>query len=510
MVERKEWGALAKASVSYPDHLDASTVRAERQILAFFQKNADLPLGIDRKAVAWKKFVSAERDCLVTNWRFKNRASSISMEESVFLHEMQMEIDSILGPCPSLDQIPFSFGPGANVGTLKRQTSVRSKMSVKPTYSTNAAGFFEYLRAELPHWDYLQSTGEITNYGKLTFVPKDAKTDRSIETQPLVNAFIQCGIGAYMKGRLLKAGCDLRRGQPINAELARLGSIDGTFATIDLSSASDTIASMLVLELLPQPWFELLDAVRTPQVKFRKELIHLEKFSAMGNGATFELESTIFFAVCRVVARRSQQYRQLPPELRKYHVYGDDIIVPTCIASEVITRLVSLGFSINQEKSYIDGRFRESCGKDFFDGVDVRPFYVKRNLSFRDLFTMHNFFFRRGQAYMADVCLKFIPKRLRRITGPDGFGDGHLLSLTPVKRPHGRSKGWSGWTFDTYSAKPRTVRHGMRGDYPAILYFNSKSLGARWWDPAPRTRDTMYNERGKEGYKLRRIYTLRE
>lgn len=509
MVSRKEWGALAKASVNYSDHLDASTVKAERQVLAFFQKNADLPLGIDRKKVAYEKFVSAERDCRVTNWRIRNRRFDPARGfDAAFLFEMQCEIASILGPAPSLDELNFGFGPGANVGTLKRLTSARHKMSVKPTYSTNASELVEYLTGEFPHWDFLQKSQE-TDYGKLSFVPKDAKTDRSIETQPMINGFVQLGLGKYIKGRLLKFGCDLRRGQPWNAELARRGSLTDGYATIDLASASDTIASMLVLELFPPEWFHLLDAVRVPNVLYRKKLIPLEKFSGMGNGSTFEVESLLFYAVCRVVARRSPEYSQLSEHDNRYHVYGDDIIVPTCIATEVVSRLEGMGFTINLAKSYLSGRFRESCGKDFFDGVDVRPVYVKKNLSYQTLFTMHNFFFRRGQAYMADICLKFIPGRLKRITGPDGYGDGHLLSLTPKMRPHGRTKGWSGWTFDTYKAKARTVKTGSRGDYPAFLYLSSVKPRSSWWEPSTRVRDTMYNERGTEGYNLSRIYTLR-
>lgn len=501
MIEERQWLALATASVNYDDFLEASEAKAVRQVLAFFQKNVTLPLGIDRKEVARQKLVSTERSCRVMNWRIKNRRFDPGMGfDAAFLFDMQCKIASILGPAPSLDRLQFGFGPGANVGT-KRLTSARAKMSTKPTYTADAAGVVDYLREEFPHWDYLQDA-VVTDYGKLSFVPKDAKTDRPIETQPIVNSFVQLGVGKYLKQRLQLAGCDLSQGQAWNADLAWKGSIDGSLATLDLSSASDTISSLLVLELLPLDWVHLLSSVRTPAVKFKGDVTPLERFSAMGNGYTFELETLIFFAVCEVVGGSGRN--------SVCHVYGDDIIVETTHAPEVIRRLEACGFTVNNSKSYVSGRFRESCGKDFFDGVDIRPCYVKEPLSYKELFRLHNFFFRRGMQYVADECLRHIPKRLRRITGPDGYGDGHLLSFKPQLVPHGRSKGWSGWTFCTHTKKPREERSSLRGDYAAFLYGNQASPDLIWEEPreSPYSR-TMYQERGGEGYRLRRVYTLR-
>lgn len=494
-IEEKNWLALATAKVDYSSHLESSTVKSERQCLAFFQKNADLPLGIDRRATAMEKFVSAERDCLVTNWNLRNTHLQTNRLDTSFLAKVRWKIDEILGPCPELGDLPLGFGPGANVGTMRRQTSVRSKMSVKPTYSTNAEWLLEPLQAELPHWDFLLSTLE-ASYGKLAFVPKDAKTDRTIETQPIVNSVVQHGIGKVIRKRLGMFGCDLKHGQSRNAEMARIGSLDGSYATLDLSSASDTISYMVVLELLPEDWFHLLDSVRTSQVKLGRKFIPLQKFSAMGNGCTFELETLIFYAVALVLCGQD------------VHCYGDDIIVPTEYALTVMAHLEQLGFTLNKDKSYWHGRFRESCGKDFFDGVDVRPVYVKGLLSYKEMFRLHNFFFRRGMAFMASHCEKFIPVSLRKMTGPDEFGDGHLLSFQPKLVPHGRSKGWSGYTFRTYAKKPRSDRRSLRGDYAAYLYLRSKIGSSSWWDPGQSVREMMYYERGATEYVVKRVYTL--
>lgn len=511
LVEMEKWSELVHYQVDYNDFLCQSEAKLVRQCLAFFQKNESLSLGIDRRKVAMETFASAERDCRVMNWRILNRSFDPARGfDTNFLAKVQWKIRSILGPAPSWNDLLFGFGPGANVGTLPRLTSARSKMSVVPTYTTNAARVFDSMPGEFPHWDYLQAPPKITEYGKLSFVPKDAKTERSIETQPIANAFLQKGLGTWLRSRLAAHGCDLKHGQEANAEGARVGSLTGELATIDLSSASDTICYMLVLELFPQDVFTMLDQARTPYVKnvANKSTDFLQKFSGMGCAFTFEMETLIFLAICEVVAEE------------KCLVYGDDMVVPARCADQIIYRLEACGFKVNTKKSFVSGRFRESCGKDFFDGVNIRPCYVKGLLSFKELFRLHNFFFRRGQAYMADVCRKFIPGRLKKVTGPDGFGDGHLLSLTPSVLPHGRKKGWAGWIFRTYASKPRAVKHSMRGDYASILLKlgpyepasdlsrSAVFLDGKWYQEPPIHSRSMYIERGSEGYSLRRVYTL--
>lgn len=498
LIERRDWVSLARASVDYESHLDQSTVRAERQVLAFFSKSEWLPLGIDRRKVALDKMIRAERDCAVTNWRIQNHGLENEVLDSGLIMSIQRKIGQILGPLPSLSELSPSFGPGINVGS-SRLTSARHKMSVKPTYTTNAAPLIEEALAEFPHWDYLQQCEE-TNYGKLAFVPKDAKTDRTIETQPILNSFLQLGYGKWIKRRLFQYGCDLYKGQAMNAEYARRGSLHGSFSTIDLASASDTISSLLVFELLPPEWFSALDALRTPTLKSKDREWSLHRFSAMGNGYTFELESLIFYATCKVVCGDGEVL-----------VYGDDIVVPTEHAARVMSVLQAMGFTVNTEKSYWQGRFRESCGKDFFDGVDVRPCYVKKAISVKEIYRLHNFFFRRGMAHLANECLRFIKKRWRAITGPDGFGDGHLLSLNPTMVPFKRDLGWAGWTFSTVRSKPKSVFGGRRGDYAAFLYYSQGRVQNEWEvkyrRPLVPSR-MMYTERGHEGWSLKRIYTL--
>jgi hypothetical protein len=101
-------------------------------------------------------------------------------------------------------------------------------------------------------------------------------------------------------------------------------------------------------------------------------VIDLQKVSSMGNGFTFELETLLFWGLTSAI-------RELVDD--KEHrivVFGDDIIAGTRTASAVMQFFPMFGFTVNRRKSFLDGPFRESCGKHYFNGSDVTPLYVRR------------------------------------------------------------------------------------------------------------------------------------
>jgi hypothetical protein len=147
--------------------------------------------------------------------------------------------------------------------------------------------------------------------------------------------------------------------------MARLGSLTGAYATLDLAMASDTVSYNVVAWLLPHEWFELLDSLRASGFRGPFGEGTYAKFSSMGNGATFVLETTIFGAACKAVG------------CRNWSVYGDDIIVEADKAADLLRLLRFLGFVINREKSFVEGPFRESCGADWYRGVNITPFYLR-------------------------------------------------------------------------------------------------------------------------------------
>jgi hypothetical protein len=86
----------------------------------------------------------------------------------------------------------------------------------------------------------------------------------------------------------------------------------------------------------------------------------------MGNGFCFPLETLIFASLCETAYQESS----LPSD---YSVYGDDIIVRKSVANRVVELLKLCGFTVNRDKTFLSGPFRESCGADWFKGEDVRP-----------------------------------------------------------------------------------------------------------------------------------------
>lgn len=490
LVRDKNYLSLVNFEIDYQKYdSHVNDVLYARQILGFYQKFDSLDLGFDREQVACDRFVLSERMCLETNHRFKMlhrdpaRFSDRSRVTSV-LHRAQRKIADILGVVPSLDRFQFEFGPGANTNVKGALACPRAKLSVALECSSNLTPTVGRFLDEVPHWVALHAVSEsedsYTSHvavapGKVVFVPKNAKTDRSIVVEPLLNSFFQKGVGSYMKTRLSRSGINLYD-QSINQRLAALGSVTGEVATVDLSMASDCLAIEVVASLLPFDWFDLLDQLRSSEVTvpprvseaLKSDLsdgrpLRLEKFSSMGNGYTFELESTIFYGLCFAVCEELQ----VVPEVS---VYGDDLIVPVKTFDLLKEVLAFCGFSINTEKSFCTGSFRESCGADYFHGFDIRPFYLKTQISDRILFSMHNWFVRHCERELAALVETFLHPPLI-LRGPDGFGDGHLIGSYQLRQNREvLRRGWDGGYFDTYTLKPRSFSKLLPGDVVLPVY----------------------------------------
>lgn len=352
------------------------------QAVSFLKKFPSLRTGIDTEAVAFQKFESAEKACLETNIFFERRARGLinfrSRVESVFLRA-QSKIADILGDVPSLDRLSFAFGPGASYG-VRGDTSPYNKLVAEPTCQFNLLPMLPDLLGEMPGW-FQDDTAQVIPVAgsELAFVPKNAKTDRAICIEPCLNVVLQKGIGAFIRQRLRKHGVDLDD-QGINQRLAHTASLASVnhgcenLCTIDLSAASDTIAYQLILELLPIDWVEFLDSCRSPVTSYKEVPIKLQKWSSMGNGYTFELETLIFYALA---SSAMIEEGVMPRTQRNIHVYGDDIIVPVAAFSLLEEVLRCVGFSLNREKTFVTGSFFESCGSDYYAGEAVRPVFLK-------------------------------------------------------------------------------------------------------------------------------------
>jgi len=173
-----------------------------------------------------------------------------------------------------------------------------------------------------------------------------------------------------------------------NRDLARSGSRTGDLATLDLSEASDRVLNELVVAILHRnPLFsEAVQASRSTTASVPGELgdsiIPLTKFASMGSALCFPFEAMIFLVAIFVGIEQGTQVpltRRLIKSFQgRVRIYGDDLIVPVEHVEHVIDSLETFGFKINVNKSFWTGKFRESCGGDYYSGHDVTPVKVRR------------------------------------------------------------------------------------------------------------------------------------
>jgi len=354
-------------------------------IKSFLSKWKGLKTGIDTRATALGDWTVAESICLVINDLFRDYWSGQPLASPAvddLLPKIRRKISGILGPCRVGEVMTMCRWTQGATFDLRRGSHLDKKLSQAMSVTRPARNLILAHIENDPHWfeslsgihpwgpySVLPSSVTLTRGSRLLTVPKSAKTDRVIAAEPTGNVFLQQGIGRFIRSRLSRFGIRLDD-QSINQRLAAR-AIDEDLSTLDLSMASDSISRNLVLDLLPIDWVELLDRVRCYETQIEGVWVPLEKFSSMGNSFTFELETLIFYAIVKV----AQEETSDRPDV--VSVYGDDIIVPRESAELAIEILQALGFKVNSEKSFLTGRFFESCGRHYFDGKDVTPTYQR-------------------------------------------------------------------------------------------------------------------------------------
>lgn len=418
-LDSKDYDTLLELEISPHSYNDATLYYKDAQLIALIKKYPKWQSSHEPETQAKKTFLACEASCRDTNHRIWNREEfKTSWAVNSVIAIAQRKISNILGECPSHESLSFKFGPGASY-SVKYNTDALAKLSSTIDVTKDCHDFFKDFLESVPGWrpnNDFDLVGPIQQRvvthvkgDRLSFVPKTAKTHRPIGIGPLLNGVIQKAYGCEIRRRL-RPYLDLNTCQDKHRELARKSSLDGELATIDLKSASDTIAYAVVQDLLPDSWFQALHASRSSQYTIEGNWFPYQKFSAMGNGYTFELETLLFYCLSVSVT----EYLKI--NTKDVSVYGDDIIIPTACVSLLKETLHYLGFSINEEKSFFEGPFRESCGGDYYNGIDVRPFYLKDELSFRTLFLMRNYFERTGFRFLFKRTFRFLSKLLGKET----------------------------------------------------------------------------------------------
>jgi hypothetical protein len=489
MLERSDWLGLVSINVRPAHYVCAKTFLGDSQVASFFKKFPGFDLGKDLDSEARKTFFESEAQCYHSNERLNPLLSDshhFGKGVNVFLKLWRKKIKNVLGRAPLTINLDGKFGPGSTYLNVGDKITLAHKLT--DDYSTT-----QQATAFLQSWDQtawsryaacgLDTVGAgtpaascqgvalypgddyhaprdftIVRGNRFTTVDKDARKKRGICIEPSLNVFYQLAVGDLISNRMLRRlGWDKRSCQDFHKSLARIGSLTEAISTIDLSNASDTICSVLVKLLLPHDWYCLVDSLRSPFTLIDNKWVRLEKFSSMGNGFTFELETLIFRTLCDTVCELEPPTEDAYTPGLTVSVFGDDIVVPASVSRSTIASLKFFGFTPNDSKTFVSGRFRESCGGDYFAGHDVRPSHLKEVCDAPEkLMALANSIRRFGVrfdticintgtpgigAYRSSWfrCLDSIPRQIRICRGPESLGDivihddeSHWLSRNPV------------------------------------------------------------------------------
>lgn len=277
----------------------------------------------------------------------------------------------------------MGVGPGAS--QKADSTWFHSKVFESPLSYTDDELIYIY-RAALSHtgsWaeaemHRFQRFGfERVRGGKLFFVKKNSEISRTCCTEPGLNMLIQKACEALLINCLrVYFGINLSTQADTNRELARQGSIDGRYCTIDLVSASDSNGRHMINRSIEGNTLfkRCLNWSSCKLVELPNgELCKLNMISTMGNGFTFPLQTLIFASAAR--ACYDLMDIKVGPDA-KLSVFGDDIIVRNDVYELLTRMLTKLGYGVNVAKSFNAGPFRESCGTDWYRGTNVRGVYI--------------------------------------------------------------------------------------------------------------------------------------
>jgi hypothetical protein len=474
LFRENEHNQLVNLECNPDNYLKAVDFRDAYQATKLLSKFTSLKLLTNKRDVALQKWKLAEDKCRLTNQSLSDPMFFFKHGVESILFRSIRKIQTILGKFDAKAWVDAcDFGPGVTTVVKGCDTSHARKFQNESGASPRLITFIDSAWKDVyPNWP-VQLKPEPSN--KVITVPKNAKEDRTISVEPGINLWFQKGIGLLLRKRLLRVGLDLNEKTKLrkrNQHLAELASKTGELATVDFSSASDTISKQLVEILLPPDWYHAMVLSRSSHGLLENETYKYEKFSSMGNGFTFELETLIFYALSLSCCEAECESTE------NVSVYGDDVIIPVSVF-KLFSKVSELcGFTVNLAKSYSQGMFRESCGDHWFGGIDCKPFYLREILKYdTDVYKVANGLRRLAHRRNSCGCDRAFlrPWRLLRKSVPanrrclisEGYGDGGFIvnfdeACPSIVRAR-PSDGWEGFVCKHLAFKTRKVCHETHG-----------------------------------------------
>ena len=369
------------------DKPDIDAILAVRQLTLMFGKTL-LPCSDARVAKAMSEYVEcdlevgARDDCMISS-----DIEDFKRVARVLFSSMFSKVDSDVYH----GNIVPKHGPGSTADKL-----LGNKKFLQRTWTSRLESVFPFGEFLFPSWSYysefdsvdLLEPGEELPV-RVIPVPKTQKTPRIIAIEPTAMQYAQQGllesILTHIEGDdYLNMFLGFRDQSP-NQQLAQKGSLTGDLATLDLSDASDRVSFRLVMEMVScHPHLQrALDATRSRKADVPGQgVVSLSKFASMGSATTFPIEAMVFLTCVFLGIERSLNTRCSPSLLKemkgKVRIYGDDIIAPMDHVHSIVDTLELFGAKVGLDKSFWIGRFRESCGKEYYEGHDVSIVKVRR------------------------------------------------------------------------------------------------------------------------------------
>lgn len=323
---------------------------------------------------------------------------------------------------------------------------------------------------------------------RLVAVPKNADGPRTISAEPKELMWFQQGIWRYMRGAIqnhvLTRGHVNFDDQEVNRGLALESSLSGEYATLDLSAASDRVSLALVYMVFPRKLLDSLLATRSthwtfPESADIKGLVELKTFAPMGSAVCFPVESILFWALCVGILVRIHEM-DIKEAAGQTFIYGDDIIIPSYAAHDVMRFLEKFHFKVNESKSYVNSFYRESCGMNAFRGECVTPIRIKKLMPLRReqstrivaWVSYANALNEKGFSLAFDYIRKYIEREVL----------GHRLPIVP------RYSEAIGWFSDQYLFDPNDGWRELRAeDERRLKKFALLADGSVWvkFNPKP-------------------------
>lgn len=360
---------------------------------------------------------------------------------------------------------------------------------------------------------------------RLIAVPKTQKAPRLIAAEPTAHQWIQQGIMEQlisMMDKTVLVNCVSIRDQEPSRVLALSASIHRHLSTIDLSSASDRVSCWLVERMFRRNPRLLIafHAVRTRWLlnlldKKSSKHVVLRKFTTMGSALTFPVQSIIYAMICIGVdvwyrasvvtdgvrqpsidlsrLKSGEFLKRVNDSSRRVRVFGDDIIHPLSSTDLLIEVLSYLGLEVNIHKTFAASFFRESCGLDAYQGIEVTPCYVNEVPCDTEPETLvsvvesSNNFFLRGLWRTADFLVHALPPWFQRGIGVKAVGSGAFGLTSFVGADVGHLKlRWNDQLQHeearAFTALPKgRKKRGIRGSAALLQYFTERPPPTAKW-----------------------------